>query len=150
MPDRVATAGGKYAAEAMAKDTWNRIGLSTFYRIGTREDVTEEYWEKALKTFPLTALGTFIKSSDKGLDEEYEKSIKSVTIQEARDALEAKAGIEKLIAEKGNLSEDEKTALIKKRKSLDEMIERATKMKHGSPFIRAYTRAATKPKRMLL
>jgi hypothetical protein len=73
LPDQVFRAGGTEAHKSMAKYAWKNLGGTVLYNPSGNQLVTHEGGlEKALKTFPLNTLGTFLKISDQGVSEQLE------------------------------------------------------------------------------
>lgn len=89
MSERTYAAGGSRAHKAMLKSTWKELGLKLIYEPpwdGLEKD--EEVYEKALRTFPLNALGSFLRFSDQGITERIEKELQEFRKTKAKISLE--------------------------------------------------------------
>jgi GGDEF domain-containing protein len=99
IPSTAFKAGGKEASEAMGWHAWDNLGLSLFYKPGQAESLARaEGLEKALRTFPLTTLGTFVKISDQGaVEKQYEAEDKEERAN-ARRSLKIRRRVEESAA----------------------------------------------------
>jgi hypothetical protein len=141
-----AQAGGKYAAEGMAKYAWNSVGGSTLYKATpdmVQADATA--LEKALKIFPLTAAGAYLKVSDRGITESMDKAVEPVKKDEARERIIARDVLKRMVeGEKVTLSDDEAKALAMHRDMVKNTVATMTLRRQNKHLLEAVLRAGNK------
>ena len=94
MSDVEFAAGGTDAAKALGRQTWSEMGGGSIYKPTSpmeKQGMTIE--EKALKAFPLNIVGKFIKISNRGERESYDRLAREVESQEAKNYLTVKRRI---------------------------------------------------------
>lgn len=94
MSDVEFAAGGMDAAKALGRQTWSELGGGLIYKPTSpmeKQGMTIE--EKALKAFPLNIVGKFIKISNRGERESYDRLAREVESQEAKNYLTVKRRI---------------------------------------------------------
>lgn len=146
LSDDQAAAGGKYAAEGMGKYAWNTAGGSMLYKMTPDMPEAEATaLEKALKTFPLTAAGAYLKVSDRGIPESMKKATEPVKRDEARERLIAKNVLKRMVeGEKIQLTDEEAQALAMHRDMVKNTVATMTLRRQNRHLLEAILRAGSK------
>ena len=133
IPDQVFMAGGSRSREAMAKWLWDQMGGGIVYRFGS--DKPEQIRTELEKVVGLPVInniaGRFIKVSDYGEREGYKEDKKLVRSEKAKESLDKKDAIEKVLVEE-KLTEKESIAFIEGMKTIGPAFEKAVANKYGN------------------
>jgi hypothetical protein len=82
--------GGSAAQKQIWSDAWNSLGGDLIYKIPSRyESERQSMAEKALRTFPGSMLGVFLKTSDAGVSEYIQDKLKPGRIEKKKESLKA-------------------------------------------------------------
>lgn len=141
MSDTTHTAGGLKAHEAMLKSTWKELGLKLIYEPAWDGlEKSEAVYEKALKTFPLNTLGTFIRFSDQGITEKIERELGRGRKTKAKQSIESNEAFIELV--NGTKLTQNQILLIvsKKEHVLKDKILSLLGRKYGDAYFRQLTR----------
>ncbi|MDD2898999.1 MAG: hypothetical protein PHI31_09830 [Desulfuromonadaceae bacterium] len=137
MNDLQFQAGGKYAAEALGKQAWNQVGLGTIYRMKPDQiKPDQDTVEKALNTFPLNAVGTFIRMSDQGIDETIREAVEPVRKKQAGEILESRQAMMKLVRGE-ELSNSDVTAIAAHPSVMDKTAQSMFVKRFGMKYMSA-------------
>ena len=161
IPQTAFEAGGMEANKAMLKHAWRNLGGSVLFNpAGQTVSTDESAIEKALKTFPLTVLGTFLKISDQGISERLEDVRKGVTEQSAEQRLKVQQGIRASLRVAPTKEQGAKLyADLRAKKALPmattargfvSRYMREAGKASGNPYVEAFFRASTVPERAAL
>jgi len=142
MSDATYTAGGAAAHKVMAKSTWKELGGSLIYEPAWDGlEKSEKSYEKALHTFPLSALGTFLRFSDQGITEKIEKEISRIRQTKAKQTLEKNEAFIRLVNGEELTPEQTLEILIQKKDVRQDKIMSLLGRKYGGAYLRQLTRA---------
>lgn len=145
LQDREFLAGGADAHWAMAKHTWRTLGGSTIYDPPRDElERRESAFEKITRTFPGSILGTFVKTSDRGISEKIEKDLTEYRKTNARISLDTDKAMVHLA--NGDQINKEELALILSQKSniANKKMQGLMLKQYGTAFAGAIARARSK------
>jgi hypothetical protein len=144
MPDQVFEARDNRSREAFAKWMANRAGAGIVYRFETDDvEKIKTDLEKILG-YPIVGniIGRFIKVTDQGIREQYREAKKEVRIENARDILDAKEALRKIVDGK-ELSNDDIMALAKKPGIIDRNYQAMISRKYGWSFVSEWLSATS-------
>jgi hypothetical protein len=164
LPDQVFRAGGAEAHKTMAKYAWKNLGGTVLYNPSGNQLVTDESaLEKALKTFPLNTLGTFLKISDQGVSERLEDVRSEVTQKRAGQVIDVQQRMRGSIRAAGGRSTAQglmqlfmdlrKENALQPGTTLREFISRYQRQagkSAGNPYVEAIARASGNDERAAL
>lgn len=106
--------GGGVAAEELGKHTWNQIGPSWIYRFKSGELEKETTITKeALKTFPLSVLGSFVTVTNRGHAERYREISEMLDKERAQRSLDSLRMIERHINDNRSANNADKINLFR-------------------------------------
>ena len=149
MTDDQRKAGGTYAAKALGKHSWNKV-LSNIYRLDPDTiQADQTLVEKTLKTFPLNALGSFYRISDKGDDERIREALSKVQQNAAIARIESGKALRNFVQGK-ELTQDEIAALAVHPGDLAGKAIKMITKKHGMKYANALLNAQTPEEKMAI
>jgi hypothetical protein len=111
MTEQEKMAGGKWASNRMFWDTWRTVGLTAFYNPNYDPLVADDnLYETLTQYFPMNVMKAWVRVTDRGLQEKFERKVKVIRQEAARRSLTARDAVTKLL-NKESLSDIEWIAL---------------------------------------
>lgn len=142
-------AGGKYAAQAIGRNAFNKAFSSIYRMTPDRVEPDRSDIEKALKIYPLNALGSFYRISDQGDDERIRAALGKVQKNEAAAKIERDKALRDLI--RGNTLTSEQIAAIAVHKSdVQGFVQKGLMKKWGMKYVSALVNAKGPKEKMAI
>lgn len=144
LTDREMEAGGGVAAKKLGEHAWKNLGGSVFYDPSS-DDIERQKTalEQITKTFPGNILGTFLKTSDRGISEQIDRSLGEYRKEKARTGIAADAALIRL-ANGEEITADEVADIMVTGGPSKAKIEGIILRQHGTAVASALARARSK------
>lgn len=145
LSDRVFTAGGADATAEMAKHAWRGLGGSIIYDPPRSEAKKQQSaFEKYTRSFPGNILGTFVKTSDRGISEKIDKDLAEYRKTKARIGIDTDSAMVKLANGEQITKEELALVLAQKNHVANKKMQKLMLQQHGSALSSAIARARSK------
>jgi hypothetical protein len=144
LSDEAMAKGGLTAAKELGKEVWRSSGGSTFYK-PSRDDIKRErtITEEALSTFPLNALGSFIKISDRGLSEKIFAEFREIDKRKKIESAETTKWL-------SSMTTEEKMVIAKVAPKLKRRVMKLLLKEQNTAYSKTLAAATSKEKFMLV